>query len=90
MKPDNGSREVDYLFHEIEFDHEFDHESDGGGQNDHVSGWRAKGSHHLCVADHYDTEYRFIFHAIEMKEWGISYSVKGPQKDYMTRATYVR
>lgn len=86
VKLDNGSREVDYLFHEIEFDHK----SGEGGQNDHVSGWRAKGSPHLCIADHYDTEYWFKFHAIEMKEWGIIYSVKGPEKDYRTHATYVR
>ncbi len=86
VKPESGSKEVDYLFHEMEVNHESRGKDHGGWG----SGWRAKGSHHLCVEDHYDTEYWFRFHAIEIQEWGIGYTVKGPSKDYWTRATYVR
>lgn len=86
VKTDSGSKEVDYMFHEMEFNHE-------ASQNQEYAwgtGWRAKGSHHLCVEDHYDTEYWFKLHAIQIQEWGIGYTVKGPNKDYWTRATYVR
>ncbi|KAF7506426.1 hypothetical protein GJ744_011780 [Endocarpon pusillum] len=86
VKPESGIKEVDYLFHQVQF-HE---EASGQHQDAWGSGWRAKGSHHLCVEDHYDTEYWFRFHAIEIKEWGIGYTVKGPNKDYWTRATYAR
>jgi Family of unknown function (DUF6314)/Flavin-binding monooxygenase-like len=86
VKPESGSKEVDYIFHELRFDEKAsEKEKDGWG-----TGWRAKASHHLCVEDHYDAEYWFQMHAIEVKEWGIGYTVKGPNKDYRTRATYVR
>jgi Family of unknown function (DUF6314) len=86
IKPDMGSKEVDYLFHEIEFNQEANgKEDDAWG-----SGWRATGSHHLCVEDHYDTKYWFRFQGVEIKEWGIGYSVKGPSKDFWTKASYVR
>jgi Family of unknown function (DUF6314)/Flavin-binding monooxygenase-like len=86
VKPESGSKEVDYIFHGIDF-------NDGSGEvNKDVwgLGWRARGSHHLCVEDHYDTEYWFRFYAIDIKEWGIGYTVKGPNKDYWTRACYAR
>ena len=86
VKPDSGSKAADYMFHEIEFIEEADEKEKNGWS----SGWRATGSHHLCVEDHYDTEYWFKFHAVEIKKWGIAYTVKGPNKDYWTRATYVR
>lgn len=86
VKPENGSREVDYLFHEMEIlQTASEAATDTWG-----SGWRAKGSHHLCVEDHYDSDYWFKFDGIELPEWGIGYTVKGPHKDYWTRATYVR
>jgi Family of unknown function (DUF6314) len=86
MKPEGGSKEVDSLFHEIEFNQE----ANENANNAWGSGWRATGSHHLCVEDHYDTEYCFRFQGVEMKEWGIAYSVKGPSKDFWTRASYMR
>jgi Family of unknown function (DUF6314) len=86
VKAEGGGKEIDYMFHEVEFqDESKDQEKIAWG-----SGWRAKGSHHLCAQDHYDSEYWFKFHAIEIEKWGIGYKVKGPNKDYWTRATYVR
>jgi hypothetical protein len=86
VKPESGSKEVDYVFHAVEFrDESTEKDEPAWG-----SGWRAKGSHHLCVQDHYDTEYWFRFHAIEIQGWGVGYTVKGPNKDYWTRATYTR
>lgn len=88
VKADSGSEEVDGLFHDVCFrdqSHAVVVERDGWG-----SGWRATGSHHLCVEDHYDTDYWFQFQAIEVREWGIGYTVKGPNKDYWTRASYSR
>ncbi len=86
VKPESNSREVDYLFHAIDFHNE----SSTKDKNTWGSGWRASGRHHLCVDDHYDTEYWFSFHAIEIKQWGVGYTVKGPKKDYWTRACYER
>lgn len=86
VKVESGSKQVDYIFHDIQFtDEASSNEPDAWG-----SGWHAKGSHHLCVEDHYDADYWFRFHAIEIKQWGIGYTVKGPNKDYWTRARYVR
>lgn len=92
VKPESGSKEVDYLFHELDFTAttSTDDDDNNNNNNEWGSGWRAKGSHHLCVEDHYNTEYWFRFHAIEILEWGIGYTVKGPNKDYCTRATYRR
>lgn len=86
VKAESGSKEVDYLFHAINFLQESSSQDQGAWG----SGWRASGSHHLCVEDHYDTEYWFKFHAIEIRQWGIGYTVKGPNKDYWTRACYER
>jgi replicative DNA helicase len=86
VKPESGSKEVDYMFHEIVFENKPSEKQDA----EWGSGWRARGSHHLCVEDHYDTRYWFRFHAIEIPQWGIAYTVKGPNKDYWTKATYER
>jgi hypothetical protein len=83
VKPGMENKEVDYIFHDIEFEEE-ERESYWG------NGWTARGEHHLCVEDHYDTEYCFKFQGVEILEWGIGYVVKGPKKDYTTKATYVR
>ncbi|PVF95110.1 FAD/NAD(P)-binding domain-containing protein [Serendipita vermifera] len=83
VKPGMDSKEVDYIFHEIEFEEE-ERESRWG------KGWTARGEHHLCIEDHYDTDYCFKFQGIEILEWGIGYVVKGPKKDYTTKATYTR
>jgi len=86
LKPGIGSKEVDYIFHEMEFKPE----ADGNDNDAWGSGWRATGSHHLCVEDHYDTEYWFRFQGVEIKKWGIGYSAKGPSKDFGSKASYTR
>ncbi|PVF92541.1 FAD/NAD(P)-binding domain-containing protein [Serendipita vermifera] len=83
VKSGAKNKEVDYIFHEIAFESEA-REAEWG------DGWRAKGEHHLCVEDHYDTEYWFRFRGIHVPEWGIGYVVKGPKKNYSTKATYTR
>lgn len=75
-KPEDLKR-VDYLFHEIEFTEPTE------------KGWAAKAGH-LCIDDYYDVKYNFAFQAVNLKEWGIDYTVKGPQKDYTISGTYTR
>ncbi|KAH6895632.1 hypothetical protein B0T10DRAFT_478520 [Thelonectria olida] len=78
-KPDDLAR-ADYLFHEIEF---------SGPEKATDKGWAAKAGH-LCIDDYYDVKYDFGFQAVNLKEWGIEYTVKGPKKDYTIRGTYTR
>ena len=71
---------VDYLFHVLAF------EADEGEEE----GWKAVGSSHLCVDDNYESEYRFCFDGIDVKQWQLGYQVKGPKKDYFTKSTSTR
>ncbi|KAJ4200567.1 hypothetical protein NW759_015852 [Fusarium solani] len=75
-KPDDLKR-ADYLFHEIEFTEATE------------KGWAAKAGH-LCIDDYYNVKYNFAFQAVNLKEWGIEYTVKGPKKDYTISGTYRR
>ncbi|KAM0563448.1 hypothetical protein ACHAPJ_001169 [Fusarium lateritium] len=75
-KPEDLKR-ADYLFHEIEFTKPTE------------KGWAAKAGH-LCIDDYYDVKYNFAFQAVNLKEWGIEYTVKGPKKDYTISGTYTR
>ncbi|KAF5023683.1 hypothetical protein F66182_4249 [Fusarium sp. NRRL 66182] len=75
-KPEDLKR-ADYLFHEIEF------------TNATENGWEAKAGH-LCIDDYYDVKYNFAFQAVNLEEWGIEYTVKGPKKDYTISGTYTR
>ncbi|GKU06897.1 unnamed protein product [Fusarium langsethiae] len=75
-KPDDLKR-ADYLFHEIEFTEPTE------------KGWAAKAGH-LCIDDYYDVKYNFAFQAVNLKEWEIEYTVKGPKKDYTITGTYTR
>ncbi|KAF4969619.1 hypothetical protein FSARC_3198 [Fusarium sarcochroum] len=75
-KPEDLKR-ADYLFHEIEF------------TDPTEKGWAAKAGH-LCIDDYYDVKYNFAFQAVNLKEWGIEYTVKGPKKDYTISGTYTR
>ncbi|KAG8667130.1 hypothetical protein FPOAC1_011952 [Fusarium poae] len=75
-KPDDLKR-ADYLFHEIEFTEPLE------------KGWAAKAGH-LCIDDYYDVKYNFAFQAVNLKEWQIEYTVKGPKKDYTITGTYTR
>ncbi|KAM4054491.1 flavin-binding monooxygenase-like domain-containing protein [Hirsutella rhossiliensis] len=70
-------RRADYLFHEVEFQ-----QPQGGG-------WSAKAGH-LCIDDYYDVNYNFAFEAVNLAEWSIEYTVKGPKKDYTIRGGYRR
>lgn len=78
-KPEDLKR-ADYLFHEIEF-----LQPEQGREK----GWAAKAGH-LCVDDYYDVKYNFAFQAVNLREWKIEYTVKGPKKDYTIRGTYTR
>ncbi|KAH7134232.1 hypothetical protein EDB81DRAFT_803478 [Dactylonectria macrodidyma] len=78
-KPDDLQR-ADYLFHEIEF---------LKPEAATSKGWAAKAGH-LCIDDYYDVKYDFGFQAVNLKQWGIEYTVKGPKKDYTIRGTYTR
>jgi hypothetical protein len=79
VKPEDQKR-ADYLFHEIEFEQP---------QNGRHKGWAAKAGH-LCIDDYYDVKYNFGFKAVNLNNWTIEYTVKGPKKDYTIRGTYTR
>ncbi|ORY57458.1 uncharacterized protein BCR38DRAFT_413857 [Pseudomassariella vexata] len=78
-KTDDNMR-ADYLFHELEFI--VPTENDG-------KGWKAKASH-LCIEDLYDVHYDFLFKAVNLKEFRLGYTVKGPKKDYTIAGVYRR
>ncbi|KAI1737238.1 hypothetical protein F4680DRAFT_428830 [Xylaria scruposa] len=96
---------ADYLFHEVDFIPPPSLSTDGeNGETDaHVKGlqeklkhlgsdgdsWRAKASH-LCIEDMYDVHYKFLFKAVNLREWQLGYSVHGPKKDYTINGTYRR
>lgn len=76
-----GNEEVDYLFHELEFE-----VRDGR--------WIAKGDH-LCNMDMYWAFHDFRLEKADdgksrIKLWGLRYQVKGPQKDYSSDTAYER
>ncbi|KAL8994871.1 MAG: hypothetical protein Q9188_006946, partial [Gyalolechia gomerana] len=86
VKPE-GKSKVDYLFHEVCLDdtsalsngHGFD-----GGRVVRANGY------HLCVDDHYTPKYTFRLKHSILQDWKLAYQVKGPQKDYIAEASYVR
>ena len=77
---------VDYLFHKLDFEGDTfgkcspDRES-GDGQI------MASGQH-FCKPDTYYPEYEFRLESTALSSWQIQYTVKGPQKDYVSKATY--
>lgn len=72
---EDGQEDVDYLFHEMEFEVL-------------ENRWIAKGDH-LCDMDMYWVFYDFRL-ADGMNKWGLRYKVKGPQKDYSSDTAYER
>ena len=52
-------------------------------------GWRATASH-LCVEDLYDVQYEFNFRAVNLRDWSLGYTVRGPKKDYSISGVYTR
>jgi hypothetical protein len=81
IKPDDKT--VDYFFHELEF------VIPPPSSRDPNAGWKAKASH-FCTPDTYDVQYEFKFQGVQLKEWIMEYTVKGPQKDYRLRSVYRR
>lgn len=75
----DDQKKADYLFHEVNF----------AKPEDETKGWTAT-SGHLCIDDFYDVKYDFGFQAVNLRDWRISYSVKGPKKDYTIDSTYTR
>jgi hypothetical protein len=65
------------LFHTISF------QSKHSSQN----GWIANGEH-LCSQDYYSVSYLFVFNAINLSHFQITYSVKGPTKDYVSKTMF--
>ncbi|KAJ9157189.1 Flavin-containing monooxygenase FMO GS-OX-like 6 [Pleurostoma richardsiae] len=82
----DDQKRADYLFHELEF--MIPPEAEAEEANDD-RGWKAKAGH-LCVEDFYDVVYEFKFSAVNLKEWTIGYTVKGPKKDYTIDGVYKR
>lgn len=78
VKTDDQKR-ADYLFHEVDF----------AKPEEEGKAWKAT-SGHLCIDDFYDVKYQFQFEAVNLKDWRIAYSVKGPKKDYTIDSTYTR
>ncbi|KAF3762681.1 FAD/NAD(P)-binding domain-containing protein [Cryphonectria parasitica EP155] len=76
---------ADYLFHEVDFVVP----SDYATRRDITTGWEAKAGH-LCVEDFYDVKYEFRFNAVNLRDWSLGYTVKGPQKDYTIDGKYSR
>jgi hypothetical protein len=85
VKTDDQKR-ADYLFHEVEFKvPEHDGQEDGHGGK----GWEATAGH-LCIDDFYDVKYQFNFKAVNLWDWRLAYTVKGPKKDYTIDGVYSR
>ncbi|RKU45325.1 hypothetical protein DL546_007485 [Coniochaeta pulveracea] len=75
----DDQKKADYLFHEVDF----------ARPDDDKKPWTATAGH-LCIDDFYDVKYEFGFQAVNLKNWRIRYSVKGPKKDYTIDGTYTR
>lgn len=82
VKTDDQKR-ADYLFHEVEF---LTPKEDGEGDG---KGWEATAGH-LCIDDFYDVHYQFNFKAVNLRDWRLAYTVKGPKKDYTIDGVYSR
>ncbi|KAI0146693.1 hypothetical protein BJ166DRAFT_602607, partial [Pestalotiopsis sp. NC0098] len=80
-RTDDNTR-ADYLFHNLEF------LVPRGDVNGEI-GWQAEASH-LCIEDLYDVHYDFNIKAVNLKDWKLAYSVKGPKKDYTISGRYSR
>ncbi|ETS87258.1 hypothetical protein PFICI_01086 [Pestalotiopsis fici W106-1] len=81
-RTDDNTR-ADYLFHNLEF------LVPNGDENEEAKDWQAEASH-LCIEDLYDVHYDFNFKAVNLKDWKLAYSVKGPKKDYTIAGKYSR
>jgi len=84
VKTDDQKR-ADYLFHEVEF--KVPEDNGQGGKS--AKGWEATAGH-LCIDDFYDVLYQFHFQAVNLRDWRLAYTVKGPKKDYTIDGVYSR
>lgn len=84
VKTDEQKR-ADYLFHEIDFQVP----EEGMEKEVDDRGWTATAGH-LCVEDFYDVKYGFRFEAVNLREWRVGYTVRGPKKDYTIDGSYRR
>jgi hypothetical protein len=83
VKTDDQKR-ADYLFHEVEFV-----VPPPEVEEDARDGWEANAGH-LCIDDFYDVKYLFHFKAVNITNWSLGYTVKGPKKDYTIDGRYRR
>ena len=81
VKPYEGTA-VDYLFHQVNAEWSSSRECS-------ASQVTAQG-HHLCVKDDYNARYTFKLQEGRLTTWTLSYNVKGPHKDYISTAKYIR
>jgi len=51
-------------------------------------GWTANGEH-LCNQDYYSVYYLFVFNGINLSRFEITYTVKGPMKDYVSKTIFL-
>ena len=51
-------------------------------------GWTAVGEH-LCGEDHYSASYLFVFKGVTLSRFEITYTVKGPAKDYVSKTIFL-
>ena len=78
---------IDYLFHVLNFESP---SKDLETKNHYgVITLRATGDH-LCIDDNYQASYQFQIGTAALTSWDLKYNVKGPNKDYVANANYVR
>lgn len=87
VKPDDGSA-VDYLFHNLNFK-SLSGASSKLNEKGSIDIFTAMG-HHPCVDDNYQADYSFQFKGFTLDGWNLKYTVKGPKKNYVADAGYVR
>lgn len=78
---------VDYLFHALEF-RNLSENAELKADNS-MAAWSAS-SHHLCIDDDYYADYVFHIKDVALTTWELTYVVKGPSKDYIADARFVR
>ena len=78
---------VDYLFHTLKFEN-----LTGDvilNEENSMAAISANG-HHLCIDDDYHANYEFQTEDAVLPRWELTHIVKGPNKDYVADAHYIR
>jgi len=87
VKPEDGET-VDYLFHVLNLE---DSISKLFGPNASSTSEKVTASgYHLCVNDDYHVDYSFNANSSNLSSWGVKYTVKGPNKDYVADSKFSR